>query len=66
MKESALVPVEQKMILFYEDELMSVSTGDGSVFVLIKSIIERFGLAGGTSDTDSREFQFLMQSNVCA
>ena len=44
MTEYAIVPVEQKTIRFYEDEITAVRTGDGSVFVPIKPIIERLGL----------------------
>ena len=45
MTESALVPVEQKTILFYEDEITAVRTGDGRVFVPIRPIVERLGLS---------------------
>ena len=44
MTESAIVPVEQKMIHFYEDEVTAVRMGDGSVFVPIRPIAERLGL----------------------
>lgn len=44
MTESALVPVEQKTILFYEDELTAVRTGDGRIFVPVRPIVERLGL----------------------
>lgn len=44
MTEPAIVPVEQKTIRFYEDEITAVRMGDGSVFVPIKPIIERLGL----------------------
>ena len=44
MTERAIVPVEQKTILFYEDEVTAVRMRDGSVFVPIKPIIERLGL----------------------
>ena len=33
MKARAIVPVEQKTILFDEDELTAVRTGDGRIFV---------------------------------
>lgn len=44
MTESAIVPVEQKTILFYEDELTAVRTGDGRIFVPVRPIVERLGL----------------------
>ena len=44
MTESAIVPVEQKTILFYEDELTAVRTPDGRIFVPVRPIVERLGL----------------------
>ena len=44
MTESAIVPVEQRAILFYEDELTAVRTGDGRIFVPVRPIVERLGL----------------------
>lgn len=44
MTESAIVPVEQKTILFYEDEITAVRTGEDRIFVPIRPIIERLGL----------------------
>jgi hypothetical protein len=44
MTESALVPVEQKTILFYEDELTAVRAEDGRIFVPVRPIVERLGL----------------------
>ncbi|MBP8949631.1 MAG: ORF6C domain-containing protein [Candidatus Promineofilum sp.] len=44
MTERAIVPVEQKTIRFYEDEITAVRAGDGSVFVPIRPIVERLGL----------------------
>ena len=44
MTERAIVPVEQRAILFYEDELTAVRTGDGRIFVPVRPIVERLGL----------------------
>lgn len=44
MATGALIPIEQKTILFYEDELTAVRMRDGAVYVPIKPIIERLGL----------------------
>ncbi|MCA9865044.1 MAG: ORF6C domain-containing protein [Anaerolineae bacterium] len=44
MTERTLVPVEQKTILFYEDEITAVRLRDGSVYVPTRLIIERLGL----------------------
>ena len=44
MTESTIVPVEQKTILFYEDELTAVRTPDGRIFVPVRPIVERLGL----------------------
>lgn len=45
MTESALVPIEQKTILFYEDEITAVRIAGGSVFVPVRPIVERLGLS---------------------
>jgi hypothetical protein len=45
MTEKAIVPIEQKTILFYDDEITAVRTGDGRVFVPIRPIVERLGLS---------------------
>ena len=44
MASSALIPIEQKTILFYEDEVTAVRAGDGRIFVPVRSIVERLGL----------------------
>lgn len=44
MATGVLIPIEQKTILFYEDELTAVRMRDGVVYVPIKPIIERLGL----------------------
>lgn len=44
MVDRAIVPLEQKTILFYEDEIMAVRTEDGRVFVPLRPIVERLGL----------------------
>lgn len=44
MTERAIVPVEQKAILFYGDEITAVRTGEGRIFIPIRPIVERLGL----------------------
>lgn len=44
MTERAIVPVEQKTILFYEDELTAVRTAEGRILVPVRPIVERLGL----------------------
>ena len=44
MTESALVSVEQKTIVFYEDEITAVRMKDGRIFVPVRPIVERLGL----------------------
>lgn len=44
MTERAIVPIEQKTVLFYDDEIKAVRMEDGTVLVPIKPIIERLGL----------------------
>lgn len=43
--DNALVPVEQKAIFFYDDEITAVRTQDGGVFIPIRPIVERLGLS---------------------
>lgn len=45
MTNSAIVPVEQKTIFFYEDEITAVRTENGGIFVPIRPIAERLGLS---------------------
>jgi len=45
--ESALVPVEQKVVLFYEDEITAVQMEDGTVYVPVRPLVERLGLSWG-------------------
>ena len=42
--ENALVPVEQKEVAFYGDEVLAVRAGDGTVFVPVRPICELLGL----------------------
>jgi hypothetical protein len=44
MTGSTLVPVEQRTILFYEDEITAVRMEDGRIFVPVRPIVERLGL----------------------
>lgn len=43
--EKALVPVEQKIVEFYEDEVTAVRMADGEVFVPIRPVCENLGVA---------------------
>jgi len=43
--EQALVPVEQKVVLFYEDEITAVQMVDGTVFVPVRPLVEHLGLS---------------------
>ena len=43
--EKALVPVEQKIVDFYEDEVTAVRMADGEVFVPIRPVCENLGVA---------------------
>ena len=45
MTESAIVPIEQKTILFYDDEITAVRTEEGHVYVPVRPIVERLGLS---------------------
>lgn len=45
MTKSAIVPVEQKTILFYDDEITAVRAEEGRVFVPVRPIVERLGLS---------------------
>jgi len=42
--EKAIIPVEQKTIFFYDDEVTAVRTEDDVIFIPIRPIIERLGL----------------------
>ncbi len=45
--EDALIPVEQKVILFYEDEITAVQMEDGTVYVPVRPLVEHLGLSWG-------------------
>lgn len=40
-----LVPVEQKQVIFYEDEITAVKMNDGSIFIPVRPLVERLGVA---------------------
>ena len=42
---SELVPVEQKQVMFYEDEVTAVRMADGSVYVPVRPLCDRLGIA---------------------
>ena len=41
---SALVPIEQKEVLFYNDAILAVRLPDDRVFIPLRPIVERLGL----------------------
>ena len=45
MSDKALVPVEQKTVLFYDDEITAVRLADGRVLVPVKPICDALGVA---------------------
>ena len=44
MSEKALVPVEQKQVMFYDDELIAVRAADGQIYVSLPSMCEALGI----------------------
>ena len=42
--EKALVPVEQKTVEFYEDQVTAVRLANGEVFIPLRPIVEGLGL----------------------
>ena len=44
MTQTKLVPVEQKQVEFYEDEVLAVRLENGAVMVPLRPIVERLGL----------------------
>jgi hypothetical protein len=44
MSDNSLVPVEQRIVEFYEDEVIAVRLDDGSVLVPVRPIIEGLGI----------------------
>ena len=48
MAEKALTPIEQKQVLFYEDELTAVRADDGRVYVAITQMCNALGLDAPT------------------
>ena len=47
MTSKSLQPIEQKQVLFYEDEITAVRLAGGAVFVPIRPIVERLGVDWG-------------------
>jgi len=45
MTDQALIPTEQKTVLFYEDEITAVRLEDGQVLIPIRPICENMGLS---------------------
>jgi hypothetical protein len=41
----ALVPTEQKQVLFYDDEVTAVQMDDGSVYVPVRPLCDYLGVA---------------------
>lgn len=44
MSEQALTPIEQKQVMFYEDEVTAVRMADGSVYVPIRPLCDYLGI----------------------
>jgi hypothetical protein len=44
MSETALAPVEQKTVLFYQDEITAVRLASGEVFIPLRPIVEGLGI----------------------
>lgn len=56
MTDQALVPVEQKRVLFYEDEVTAVRLEDGRVFVPVRPLCDLLGVAWtGQNDRINRD-----------
>lgn len=45
MTEKAIEPIEQKTVLFYDDEITAVRLSDGSVYIPIRPLCEILGVA---------------------
>ena len=43
--EKALTPVDQRTVLFYDDELTAVRVKDGTIYVPIRPICDNLGIA---------------------
>jgi hypothetical protein len=44
MSETALLPVEQKLVKFYNDEVIAVRADDGAVYVPIRPVCDNLGI----------------------
>ena len=44
MSETALLPAEQKTVLFYQDEITAVRLASGEVFIPLRPIVEGLGI----------------------
>ena len=44
MSEKALLPVEQKTVTFYEDQITAVRTEDGQIYVSVRHMCDALGL----------------------
>lgn len=44
MSETALVPIEQKLVKFYNDEVIAVRADDGMVYVPIRPVCDNLGI----------------------
>ncbi len=66
MSNKALVPVEQKTVLFYEDELTAVRGNDGHVYASIKHMCDALGLnSRGQSQRIDRHTILSRGKGVC-
>ncbi|MCL4266099.1 MAG: hypothetical protein KJ069_23015 [Anaerolineae bacterium] len=44
MTEKALVPIEQKEVVFYKDTIVAVRLDDGEIYVPIRPICDNLGV----------------------
>jgi len=44
MSDKTLEPIEQKTVLFYDDEITAVRLEDGRVFIPVRPLVERLGV----------------------
>ena len=66
MAEKALTPIEQKQVLFYEDELTAVRADDGRVYASLRHMCDALGLnARGQSQRIDRHSVLSRGKGVC-
>jgi len=66
MAEKALTPIEQKQVLFYEDELTAVRADDGRVYASLRHMCDALGLnARGQSQRIDRHTVLSRGKGAC-